>query len=254
MDFVSEGIEAAPMGLEEFRAADRDARLAAAAGLVIMYDWWLGPEDFEVLDEIKKTRPVVFARNGQRKRARDPMRFSEVYIFDDTTFSHYQPLEGWGGYVELIEHFDRPNPPTDQRRRGFAFVSYVTSNRETVYGNVIPALAACRTGYFDYRYTARLNEEQLEGELARTIESCHVVVAYASSDWRTMTNANIRMERELAQRFGRPIVAVMTPADAAAIDPSMVRCVFGPDRDENARGLQHAMHQALGNAINLDSR
>jgi hypothetical protein len=247
MDLVSDGLEAIPMSVTEFRASDRDARLAAAKGLVIVYDWWIESADFEALHDVRKTRPVVFARNRTQKLAPELMPFGVVAIFDTTMFSHYQPLDGWGGYVELIEHFGRPERRTDRRRRGFAFVSYLSKNRETVYEHVIPALAACRTGFFDYRYTERLNEEQLDQELERTITASDVVVAYASDDWRTLDNENINKEVDQARVLGRPIVAVTTPADEADCDVSFVQCAFGPDRNENAAFLARALKNALGN-------
>jgi hypothetical protein len=245
MDLLSEGYETAPMTLEQFRAPDRDTRLAAATGLVIMYDWWLETPDFEVLHEFRKTRPVVFVRNRTQKIAPELMRFHFVSLFDHPTFSYYQPREGWGGYIELSEHFGVPRRPTDQRRRGFAFVSYVSTDRETVYEQVIPALADCRTDFFDYRYTERLKEQQLREEIGRNIRESRIVVAYASNTWRNLGNATITLEVELARSFARPIVAVTSGVEAPNIDRSMVRCVFGPDRDENARELASAMRKAL---------
>src|SRR5262245_24468185 len=100
MELVSEGIVAVPMSLEEFRAPGRDALLGAAGGLVIMYDWWIQQEDFDALHEVRKTRPVVFVRNRTTKVAPELMPFHVVAIFDDRTFSHYQPVNGWGGYIE----------------------------------------------------------------------------------------------------------------------------------------------------------
>jgi hypothetical protein len=245
MDLLSEGYEAAPMSLEQFRAPDRATLLARATGLVIMYDWWLEESDVEVLHEFKKTRPVVFVRNRTQKIAPELTPFHFVAIFDHPTYSYYQPVDGWGGYILLGEHFGVPRRPTDQRRRGFAFVSYVSTDRETVYEQVIPALAACRTGFFDYRYTERLKEEQLREEIGRNIRESRIVIAYASNTWRHLRNASITMEVELARSFARPIVAVTSGAEAANIDRSMVRCVFGSDRDENARELASAMRQAL---------
>jgi hypothetical protein len=245
MDLMSEGFEAAPMSLEQFRGPDRDARLAAATGLVVMYDWWVEPQDFEVLHECLKTRPVVFVRNRTQKVAPELAPFGVVALFDTRTFSHYQPVDGWGGYVELTEHFGRPERPVDQRRRGFAFVSYVSADREPVYEQLIPALAACRTGYFDYRYTERLDEARLPQEIARVVRDSQVVVAYASHDWRSSRNVHIAMEVESARSHARPIVAVTPAADAAALDPSMIRCVFGSNRDENVRAMASALHRAL---------
>jgi hypothetical protein len=247
MDLVSEGIEAAAMSLEEFRAPGRDVRIAAVKGLVIMYDWWVESADFDLLHQVRKTRPVVFARNRTQKVAPELMAFHVVAIFDDSTFSHYQPVDGWGGYVELTEFLGKPTEkPTDRRRRGFAFVSYVSKDRETVYAEVIPALAACRTGYFDYRFTERLKEDRLAQELERTIQASQIVLAYASSDWRRLENANIRDELDIARRLARRVVAVTTPADDGELDGSVVRCIFGPDREENGHRLDLALSQALG--------
>jgi len=245
MDLISEGYEAAPMSLEQFRSPDRDARLAAARGLVIMYDWWVDPPDFDVLHEVLKTRPVVFVRNRTQRVAPELAPFGVVALFDSQTFSHYQPVEGWGGYIELTEHFGRPERPQDQRRRGFAFVSYISSDRETVYQQLIPALAACRTGYFDYRHTERLNEAQLGQEIERAIRNSQIVVAFASDEWRSGRNVNISMEVEAARSLARPIVAVTSEADSAVTDPSLVRCVFGADRDQNVGRLASALRRAL---------
>jgi len=246
LDLVSEGIEAAPMSLEEFRAPGRDVLLASARALVIMYDWWLEPPDLDALERAKARYSVVFARNGQRKVAPEIAHFLNVGLFDGNTFSYYQPFEGTGGYRQLIEYLDLPSDAqTDRRRRGFAFVSYVSKDRTTVYGQVIPALWACRTGYFDYRYTERLNEARLDEELARTIKSCEVVVAFASRDWRTFENPHIRKEFDLARELARPIVAVTASADGDESDASMIGCRFGPDRVENAQALETAIREAL---------
>jgi hypothetical protein len=53
------------------------------------------------------------------------------------------------------------------------------------------------------------------------------------------------MEVESARSHARPIVAVTPAADAAGLDPSMIRCVFGSNRDENVRAMASALHRAL---------
>lgn len=173
MDLRSDGIPAHPVALEKLVSADWKGGLAAVSGLVIIYDGqtWI-TEDLEAaLCDMHPIRPVVFARSRGSRFNPGFLRFHVVPLFEGQTFSYYQPVgRNRAGYARVIDFLGGPTPVKDARKRGFAFLSYSSRDRRFVDELLVPALAACDIGFFDYRFTERLDERKLDDEIKRRIK------------------------------------------------------------------------------------
>jgi TIR domain len=253
MDLRSEGIEAIPAALKDLKPEEISNRFLAAAGLVIIYDGmtWITEQLQAALREVRATRPVVFLRSRTSRFAPGLLEFHVVPIFEGQTFSYYQPhSKGRGGFADLVGFLGPHKRPTDRRRRGFAFLSYSSKDRAIVYERLVPALATCNIGFFDYRFTERLDERKLGREIERHIKSSAIVVAYVSATWRTDRHW-IDRERTLAQQLSRPIVAVTAPGEEAKFDLQIVPCPLGSSLRTDSVRLERAIRKALNAATVL---
>src|SRR5262245_4900779 len=253
MDLRSEGFAATPIPLTELTPETRPERFSAAGGLVVIYDamsqGWITEDMRAALLKVRSTKPVIFVRTRANRLAPEfGHYFESVSLFDTPTFSHYQPDQtGAGGFAEVGDRLRlhiNAAAPTDRRRRGFAFVSYSSADLPFVNEQLVPALAACGIGLFDYRFTARLDEPTLAQEIEREINRCAVVVAAASARW--LTSEHTDLERQLARTIGRPIVAVMRPGEGMSFDFPIVPCGFSDGREANVSRLEQAITSALG--------
>lgn len=253
MDLRSDGVQARPVGVERISAADWEARLPGVEGLVVVYDGrtWIQEPMYSALFAISPDRPVVFVRSRSSRFAPDFMQFLVVPLFDDTTFNHYQP-QGLSGYKLVVEALGIFRPPRDARRRGFAFVSYAGTDKQEVHERLVPALAANDVGFFDYRFTARLNERRLEREIERRVQRSAVLVLYATNRWPA--SPYTALERALAEEMGRPIVAVLPSDTDNSLDFGGTHCRFEGDAESNASALRSAIEQAIGAKLPSNAR
>jgi hypothetical protein len=234
---------------EELKADELDERFNAASAVLVIYDEiWLSDEQIAALHRAHKSGHLaILVKRGMRKVPSDLYGLLEVPAMDVNGFSYYQPDRGTGGIANIVRYLGKPRKkPKDRSRRGFAFVSYSSVDRETVHRRLIPALAACRIGFFDYRFTERLREKVLEEEIARHIAKCEVVIACASLTWRQPGTRFIEMERMLARNRGLPLVAARAADDAGPIDyPLTVEFVLDDDHQINTARLDEAVSRAI---------
>ncbi|GEM_PF-6675915 len=246
MDLRSDGIAARPLALDQLREQDWQARLAGATGLVIVYDsqTWITDVILDALREMHPARPVVVVRRGTRRLAPEFDRFHVVPLFDEDTFSHYQPYDQEvGGYATVIQFLGGGTPARDSQRRGFAFLSYSGKDKQAINERLVPALAANDIGFFDYRFTERLDARKLPLQIERRIKQCALVLVYASSRWPG--SEYTLLEKDLAQGLGRPIVAVEPEGDAVQLDVPATVCRFGRAGETDTAALSAAIHEAL---------
>lgn len=245
MDLRSDGVQARPIEMERISAGDWQAGLPGVEGLVVVYDGrtWIQEPMYSALFAVFQDRPVVFVRSRSSRFAPDFMQFVVVPLFDGTAFSHYQP-QGLSGYKLVVEALGVFSLPRDARRRGFAFISYAGADKQEVHERLVPALAANNIGFFDYRFTARLDERRLEREIERRVQRSAVLVLYATSRWPT--SPYTMLERAIAEEMGRPIVAVLPSGAGNSLEFSGTHCRFGRNAEKNASALRSAIEQAVG--------
>lgn len=245
MDLSSGGIPARPLALGAISDSDWETNLPAVNSLVIVYDGQTQITDTmeKTLDKMHPTRPVVFVRTST-SRFPDYLNFHVVLACDMRGFSYYQSQRGRrGGIADVILFLGGGKRPRDSRRRGFAFVSYSSNDRAFINEGLVPALAACDVGFFDYRFTERLNERKLDDEIDRWIGQSAVVIVCASSSWPM--SRYTRLEKTLARRNGRPIVAVFPPGDECELHFAAIHCRFRGMPDEDAAELGKAIEVAI---------
>jgi TIR domain len=246
MDLRSEGIEARPLALNTLAKDDWGNLGSTVAGLVIVYDGqtFISEAIQSVLRKMHPHRPVVFVRSRTSRFFPDFLEFHSVPLFEDRTFSYYQPhRKGRGGFADVIRYLGGGTRVKDHRRRGFAFLSYSSSDRVVVYEQLVPALAACNIGFFDYRFTERLDERNLEHDIERHIERSAIVVAYASTNWWHAEWTDY--ERTVARKIGRPVLAVMLDDQDVANDFPLISCRFSSDPEAHKIEMQRAIRQAV---------
>jgi hypothetical protein len=145
MDLRSEGIDAHPVALNTLAQDDWETLGSIVAGLVIVYDGqtFISEAIQSVLRKMHPHRPVVFVRSRTSRFFPDFLEFHSVPLFEDRTFSYYQPhRKGRGGFADVIMYLGGGTKVKDHRRRGFAFLSYSSSDRVFVYEQLVPA-AGC---------------------------------------------------------------------------------------------------------------
>jgi hypothetical protein len=245
MDLRSDGIDAHPVELAKITDEEWRAKLPAATGLVVVYDGrtWIREPAYGALDAIySDRRPVVFVRSRTSRFAPDFQKFFVVPLFDTTSFSHYQP-QGLSGYKLVVEAFGKPRPARDSRRRGFAFLSYAGRDKQAICDRLVPALEANNIGLFDYRFTARLNEAKLDANIERHIRRAALLILYATKSWTG--SPHTLLERDLARKLQRPIVAVTPTLRLPHLGFLVTRCRFGNDPSDDAAALREAIEEAL---------
>jgi hypothetical protein len=243
MDLRSEGIDAHPFARENL-TGDWLARFPDSTGFVVVYDeGWINEEIFGPLSKIHPKPPVVFVRSGTRRFPPEFEQFYVVSLFEGQRFPYYQPhRKNRGGWADVVGFLGGGTPPKDKRRRGFAFLSYSSRDRAFIENELVPALEACDIGFFDYRFTERLDEGKLEDELERGIRRCALVIAYTSANWGS--SATTRLESLRAQQIGRPIISITSVADPA-LDFPTIPCQFKGDSKTDEVELKKAIHLAL---------
>lgn len=248
MDLRSDGIDAHPVELGEITDEEWYARLPGATGLVVVYDGRTSIVEpaYGALFSIHPDRPVVFVRSRPKRLAPAFEGFSPVPLFDATGFSHYQPQD-LSGYKLVVEVLGIPKPAKDARRRGFAFLSYAGVDKEVVSERLVPALAANNIGFFDYRFTTRLNEVRLATNIERHIRRSALLILYATKNWQR--SSYTMMERDLACELERPVVAVIPPFRKPRLGFHATRCSFGNDANGDAAALREAIEDALGKEL-----
>jgi len=246
MDLRSAGISAHPTALEKLVPSDWQKRLPGVTGLVIIYDGqtWIVEDVEAALLDMHPDRPVVFVRSQPSRFNPDFQRFHVAPAFEAGTFSHYQPHQKhWGGYVSVIEYLSGKLPVKDARKRGFAFVSYSSKDRLFIDEVLVPALAACNIGFFDYRFTERLDERKLHEEIERRIKRCALIIACTSRDWHESKHTGL--ETRLAGKLGKPVVAVTRVGEPVPQEFTCTACVFTRDASRDSQELMKAVGAAL---------
>jgi len=249
MDLRSDGIPAHPFALEKLEPTDWQQGLPAVTGLVIIYDGqtWINEDVEAVLSAIQQTgRPVVFGRSRTTRFNPDfELRFRKVVpLFEGLTFSYYQPHgRDRAGYARVVDFLGGPTPVRDSRKRGFAFLSYSSKDRRFVNELLVPALAACNVGFFDYRFTERLDERKLDYEIKRRIRRCALIIAHTSGNW-SESNYTV-LEARLAEELRKPIVGVTQLNEIVGWQSTRTACVFTRDSDWNSKELIKAIDGAL---------
>jgi hypothetical protein len=246
MDLCSDGIPAHPTALEKLVPSDWREGLPAVTGLVIIYDGqtWITKDVEASLCAMHPMRPVVFARSQGSRFNPDFLRFHVVPLFEGLTFSYYQPHgKSRTGYARVVDFLGGPMPVRDSRKRGFAFLSYSSKDRRFVDEHLVPALAGCNIGFFDYRFTERLDERRLEHEIERRIKQCAFIIAHRSANWDKSKFTDL--EARLAQEHGKPIVAVSQLGEAVSRQLTRTACAFTSARDWNSKELLKAIEGAL---------
>jgi TIR domain len=221
-----------------------------AKGLVIVYDGrtWIESPAYEALVAIHPQRPVVFVRSRTKRFAPDIERFTPVPLFDTSTFSHCQPGDGvLSGYALVIEALGGAKPAQDTRRRGYAFISYAGPDKQAVCDRLVPALAANDIGFFDYRFTERLDESRLHEEIERRIGRCAVLVVYSTVRWRGSPYTTL--ELELASKMGKPCIAVLPKVESAPLASAVSACAFEEDSEGDRDALGRAVELATGQKL-----
>jgi hypothetical protein len=245
MDLRSDGIPAHPAALEKIGPSDWQQGLSGVTGLVVIYDGqtWITADVEAALCAMHPTRPVVFARSRTSRFNPDFQRFYVVPVFDGQTFSYYQPNEDRSGYARVVDFLGGRVPVKDSRKRGFAFLSYSSKDRQFVNELLVPALARCNIGFFDYRFTERLNERRLDDEIQRRIKRCAVIIAHTSSNWDTSKFTDL--EARLGGEHGKPIVGVSQQGEPVGGPLTRTACVFTENADGNSKALIKAINGAL---------
>jgi hypothetical protein len=246
MDLGSNSITARPVGLENLTTDDWATYLPSATGLVIVYDGQtpITERMQGVLHEMHPKCPVVFVRSRTSRFPPELFVFYVVPLFEGRTSSYYQPhRKGRGGFADVIGFLGGGTPAKDTRRPGFAFLSYSSRDRPFVNEQLVPALAACNIGFFDYRFTERLNERNLKEEIERRIKRCALMVACTSGNWRNSKYAIL--ECTLARKLGRPIVAVTPRREATALAFPATTCLFRGKPEADRVALKRAIGRAL---------
>jgi hypothetical protein len=245
MDLRSDGIDARPIALETITENDWQQRLPGVTGLVIIYDGrtWIVEEVEAALRDIDPARPVVFARSGGNKLSPSfDLRFHSVALFDAPSFSYYQPRKGRGGRADVVGYLGGPFPVKDARKRGFAFLSYSSQDRTFIDATLVPTLASCDIGFFDYRFTDQLDERKLAHEIERRVKRCALIVEHISKNW---PNSEYTVfEHRLAKQHRKPIIAATDRATPINEDAAIV-CVLTEDLEANSRTLMQAIGIAL---------
>ncbi len=263
MDLRSDGLGARPAAYQQILPEEWGRALPGPKGVIIVYDGGTDIRDpvYNALCTMHPKRPVVLVRSQTRRIPVFLERFFVVSLFDNSEFSHfgtsdfsyYQPdPRTLSGYVRVRRAFlARAKRPKDSRRRGFAFFSYSGQDKAQVCERLVPALAANDIGFFDYRFSERLDHTKLLDEIERRVERCAVMVVYATTWWAG--SQYTQLEVELAVSKGRPIVAVQPPIGAARLEFPATPCTFGGGEEAEAKALREAIELATGRPLPCDA-
>lgn len=125
--------------------------------------------------------------------------------------------------------------------------SYAGVDKEAICERLVPALAANNIGLFDYRFTARLNEARLAANIERHIRRAGLLILYATKSWQS--SRYTLLERDLACKLKRPIVAVLPSFRVPQLSFLVTRCRFRNDASGDAAALRKAIEEALGKEL-----